>query len=100
MVSEHLGSVAKPEVKKDTTKVAVVNREKKKAESSQPPTRSRDIKCFKCLGLGHIASQCPNKKVSIDRETAEEIVSKDETELKVKVEEEQVAHPEGELLVI
>nr|KYP38571.1 Transposon Ty3-I Gag-Pol polyprotein [Cajanus cajan] len=26
-----------------------------------------DIKCFKCLGRGHIASQCPNKKIMILR---------------------------------
>uniref|UniRef100_A0A2N9H3C7 CCHC-type domain-containing protein n=1 Tax=Fagus sylvatica TaxID=28930 RepID=A0A2N9H3C7_FAGSY len=31
---------------------------KPKVESQ--PSRNRDIKCFKCLGSGHIASQCPN----------------------------------------
>ncbi|KAF7800459.1 uncharacterized protein G2W53_045101 [Senna tora] len=33
-------------------------------------SRNRDIKCFKCLGSGHISSQCPNKRVMIlkDRE--------------------------------
>ena len=25
-------------------------------------SRSRDIKCFRCQEVGHIASQCPNKK--------------------------------------
>ena len=25
-------------------------------------SRTSSIKCFKCLGKGHIASQCPNKK--------------------------------------
>ena len=28
-------------------------------------TRNRDIMCFKCQGRGHIASQCPNKRVMV-----------------------------------
>jgi hypothetical protein len=32
-----------------------------KASSS----RTRDIKCFKCQGRGHIASQCVNKRVMV-----------------------------------
>ena len=31
-------------------------------------TRNRDIKCFKCQSRGHIASQCPNKRVIVMRE--------------------------------
>ncbi|KAE8718649.1 hypothetical protein F3Y22_tig00110007pilonHSYRG00200 [Hibiscus syriacus] len=27
--------------------------------------RSRDIKCFKCFGKGHVASQCPNRNTMI-----------------------------------
>ena len=27
--------------------------------------KGRDTKCFKCLGLGHIASQYPNKRVMV-----------------------------------
>jgi len=29
--------------------------------------RTRNIKCFKCIGKGHIASQCPTKKNMIMR---------------------------------
>ena len=28
-------------------------------------TQNRDIMCFKCQGRGHIASQCPNKRVMV-----------------------------------
>uniref|UniRef100_A0A2N9G438 CCHC-type domain-containing protein n=1 Tax=Fagus sylvatica TaxID=28930 RepID=A0A2N9G438_FAGSY len=42
---------------------------KPKVESQ--PSRNRDIKCFKCLGLGHIASQCPNRRVMIMHDNGE-----------------------------
>lgn len=35
------------------------------------PSRSHDIKCFYFQGHGHIASECPNKKVMILRENGE-----------------------------
>jgi len=28
-------------------------------------TQAREIKCFKCLGKGHLASQCPNERTMI-----------------------------------
>ena len=34
---------------------------------NESQTRNLDIKCFCCLGVGHIASQCPNKKTMITR---------------------------------
>ena len=44
---------------------------KNKSKVELQPSRNRDIKCFKCLGLGHIASQCPNKRVMIMRDNGE-----------------------------
>ncbi|XP_052483329.1 uncharacterized protein LOC128037756 [Gossypium raimondii] len=35
------------------------------------PERSRDIQCFNCLGRGHVASQCPNRRVMLMREDGE-----------------------------
>ena len=34
-------------------------------------TRNRDIMCFKCQGKGHIANQCPNKRVMVMRDNGE-----------------------------
>ncbi|KAG2411249.1 hypothetical protein I3760_Q017500 [Carya illinoinensis] len=42
-----------------------------KPKLASQPSRNRDIKCFKCLGSGHIASQCPNKRVMIMRDNGE-----------------------------
>ena len=33
--------------------------------------KNRDIKIFKCLGRGHITSQCPNKRTMVAREHGE-----------------------------
>ncbi|XP_040945793.1 uncharacterized protein [Gossypium hirsutum] len=35
------------------------------------PEQSRHIQCFKCLGRGHVASQCPNRRVMLMREDGE-----------------------------
>ncbi|XP_057990581.1 uncharacterized protein LOC131172962 [Hevea brasiliensis] len=39
--------------------------------------RTRDIQCFRCLGKGYYASQCPNKRVMVMRPNGE-IESKDD----------------------
>ncbi|GKV08571.1 hypothetical protein SLEP1_g20184 [Rubroshorea leprosula] len=47
----------------------VGNNEKSKTDNTQG--KNRDIKGFRCLGRGHVASQCPNKHTMILREDGE-----------------------------
>ena len=53
---------SKTEQPKRRDEVPNVNRGKNESQ-----TRNRDIKCFCCLGVGHIASQCLNKRTMITR---------------------------------
>jgi hypothetical protein len=70
------------------------------------PTRDRDIKCFKCLGKGHIASQCPNRRVMLTRDNGEVESGSEKSESEempplVDCSDEEIAYPvEGEALVI
>ena len=85
------------------TKEDVTSKNKGKIDSQ--PNRNRDIKCFKCLGSGHIASQCPNKRVMImhdngEVETESEGDSDDMPPLKDISENDGVEYPvEDESLV-
>jgi len=42
-------------------------------------TRAREIQCFKCLGKGHLASQCPNERTMILRDKDEYSSQEEET---------------------
>ena len=54
-------STHKPKVETTKKKEDVVVVNKGRPEIQQ---RNRDIKCFKCHGLSHISTYCPNKKSS------------------------------------
>ncbi|XP_027120499.2 uncharacterized protein [Coffea arabica] len=41
------------------------SREDFKSQPEVSKSRTRDTKCFKCQGFGHIASQCPNQRTLI-----------------------------------
>jgi len=39
-----------------------------------PPKRTREVKCSKCLGMGHYAYECPTKKIALLKDNREYIV--------------------------
>jgi len=65
-------------IQKETTKGKEEATSKSKGKSDSQTSRNRDIKCFKCLGTGHIASQCPNKRVMILKNN--EVVTESESD--------------------
>lgn len=59
---------------------------KAKVEGTTSNTRFRDIQCFKCLGKGHFANQCPNPKHIMFIEESNEYYSEEELEENEEVE--------------
>ena len=59
----------KPEVSKGSSKLP----------DEVSKQRNRDIKCFKCHGIGHISSQCPNRHPMIILDGGEVVID-DESE--------------------
>ena len=89
-------------IQKETTKGKEEASSKSKGTNSQTQ-RNRDIKCFKCLGTGHIASQCPNKRVMIlkDSEVVTESESDDSTSSLEEDDDDGIEYAvEGECLVV
>ncbi|KAL4368368.1 hypothetical protein GQ457_05G022480 [Hibiscus cannabinus] len=77
---------------------------KRKGKQTVTPSRNRDIQCFKCLGRGHIASQCPNRHTMVIRESGEIETDSEKEEEDDTIEEEvneNVDFPaDGEVLVV
>ena len=70
-----------------------------KHNSASSSARTRNIKCFKCLGRGHITSECPTRRTMImkaDGElTSEYEISEEEVENELKEEAMQ-----GDMLMV
>ncbi|XP_016667562.1 uncharacterized protein [Gossypium hirsutum] len=73
-----------------TTKPMVENSKGKAVESTQ--NQLRDIKCFKCLGRGHIASQCLNQSAMVIQPNGN-IESKEEGDKRVENDAENPSEP-------
>jgi len=64
------------------------------------PTHSRDLKCFKCYGKGHVKAQCPNQRTMFLR-GVDEYSSHDDEPSGIEEENSERAYPcEGELMMI
>ena len=97
------GNTTRPSYGKED-KVFVKPKEEPKAsgqgdQGKAPATRNKYVKCFKCHGFGHYASECTNMKVMIFLESGE-LISEDEKDEKDEVSEEEVVDYQvcGELL--
>ena len=50
-----------------------------KAVNDAPKARSREIKCFKCQGFGHIVSQCPNRRTMLLLDNGEVVTDEEDS---------------------
>ncbi|XP_019424177.1 PREDICTED: uncharacterized protein LOC109333228 [Lupinus angustifolius] len=80
-----------------TKEVVTTSQAKQQMESNQ---RSRDVKCFKCLGHGHIASQCPTRRTMILKNREVESQSEAYSDEDDAHGEEDDAIPEGDLFMV
>ncbi|CAA7035542.1 unnamed protein product [Microthlaspi erraticum] len=90
---------SKPFAPKSETKPLATNQDRSRTERT-PPARTRDLKCFRCQGFGHYASDCLNKKVMIIRDNGEIESEEDpEPEKEEEPEEYEAVPVQGKLLV-
>jgi hypothetical protein len=88
----------KPYAKAEPPKAKNDSHMDRKGKSESQLTRDRDIKCFKCLGKGYIASQCPNRRVMLTRDNGEVESESDKSKNEkmpplVDCSDEEIAYP-------
>ncbi|KAL4346499.1 hypothetical protein GQ457_17G008620 [Hibiscus cannabinus] len=62
--------------------------------------RSRDIQCFKCLGRGHVANRCPNRRVMLLRDDGEIESDSEEDVQESPLEDVEDDHLEDKVCVV
>ena len=76
-----------------------------KGTSKTQPKRTRDVKCFRCQGHGHYASECPNKRIMMIRDNGDMESESDTSDCEgmpplEDSDGDELALPVGESLVI
>ncbi|CAD5164438.1 unnamed protein product, partial [Musa acuminata subsp. malaccensis] len=71
-----------------------------KGKGENLPNQTRGIKCFKCLRHGHVARECPNKRVLIMRDGIVESESEKEDDEDILEDTSDVEYAKGENIVV
>jgi len=76
-----------------------------KGKSETQPKRTCNVKCFRCQGHGHYASECPNKRIMMIRDNGDMESESDRSNCEgmpplEDSDGDELALPVGESLVI
>jgi len=74
---------------KETTSHQKVSKHNPSTSTPKSPTKTSSTKCFKCLGHGNIAANCPNKRTTMLQEVNQD-------QIKTKTENENERENEGQ----
>ncbi|XP_016733639.1 uncharacterized protein [Gossypium hirsutum] len=95
---------ARPKETPIQTKANTQTGDSSKGKNEVVQNRARDVKCFKCLGRGHFANQCPNKRTIMlmaNGDIESESESEGEPNLPKEDDEEELEFAvDGEALVV
>jgi len=74
----------------NTTSHQKVSKHNPSTSTPKSPTKTSSIKCFKCLGFGHIAANCANKRTTILQEVNQDQIKTKSKKTNEKEEESKV----------